>query len=595
MRLLEPQREADVTVTLTNALVGFGHLVGGEPHVAFGFHARRVGHGRQGEMTSSHAVDPAPRLKLTSMADVVAVPVAWLWNGRLPLGKLAVVAGDPGLGKSYLTLLMAAIVSRGDEWPDGERATTGNVIIVSAEDDAADTIRPRLDRLGADVARITMIDGVLGDGAAYARPFSLRMHVDLLREAIIATHAVMVIIDPLNAFLGSIDSHKAAEVRGVLSPLAHIAAETHAALVAVHHLNKGTSPNALYRASGSLDFVAAARIVHGVAPDPDIEGRRLLVPVKCNIAAMPAGIGFSINDEGVTFDDLPVVLDAATAFTTRNIDHEERSERQMAREFLCGELAAGPVAAVTLLKTAGGYGYSRATVRRAASDLKVDKVKDGYQGQWLWSLPGGPDEPESGKGGRLQGVSAFDTFAESGLECDQSLSTFAATPEGPEGRPSSHPLRADDGKGVKDAQALDAPSLETSKDDQEKRRDAFAGGGPIEGAPVRGEAESDLDEHLHAGIETGEDRAESEVPVVSSELFKSAAAVVVKNGAASQSLIVRRCACDRAMAGQVMAALEAEAVVGPPNGGVARDVLIAESDLPRVVAAYSPLPKGLRT
>ena len=180
------------------------------------------------------------------------------------------------------------------------------MLIVSAEDDAADTIRPRLDRLGADVSRITLIDGVLVDETEYARPFSLKMHVGLLHEAIVAKGATIVIVDPLNAFLGTIDSHKAAEVRGVLSPLAHVAAETHAAIVAVHHLNKGTSPNALYRASGSLDFVAAARVVHGVARDPDNEGRRVFVPVKCNIAAMPEGLGFRIGEEGVVFDTLPV-------------------------------------------------------------------------------------------------------------------------------------------------------------------------------------------------------------------------------------------------------------------------------------------------
>ena len=115
----------------------------------------------------------SPRLRLVPMEDVVPVPVEWLWNARLPRGKLAVVAGDPGLGKSYLTLKMAAIISTGSEWPDGSRATAAEVLIVSAEDDASDTIRPRLDRLGADVSRITMIDGVDSDDAEFPRPFSL--------------------------------------------------------------------------------------------------------------------------------------------------------------------------------------------------------------------------------------------------------------------------------------------------------------------------------------------------------------------------------------------------------------------------------------
>lgn len=353
------------------------------------------------------------RLRLVPMQDVVASHVEWLWDGRLPRGKLAVLAGDPGLGKSYLTLKIAAIISQGGEWPDGSRATAGNVLIISAEDDYADTIRPRLDCLGADVTRITGIDGVLGDGPDVLRPFSLRMDIDLLRQGIADTGAVIVVVDPLNAFLGGIDSHKAAEVRGVLSPLAHVAGETHAAILAVHHLNKGSSQNALYRASGSLDFVAAARVVHGVAADPELEGRRVFVPVKCNIAAMPEGIGFRIGDAGVNFDKLPVTLDASAAFTSRTIDHEERSEREMAKDFIIEQLADAPVPVKELFKVAKEYGYSEKTIRRAGSDLRVEKRKSGYQGAWRWSLPDdlpAPKMPKESKDAHASDVATFDIF-----------------------------------------------------------------------------------------------------------------------------------------------------------------------------------------
>ena len=356
---------------------------------------------------------PQPRICIVPFELIQPVALEWLWDGRIPRGKLCVVAGDPGLGKSYLTLYMAAVLSRGGEWPDGSRAARENVLIVSAEDDAADTIRPRLDRLGADPARIWNIEGVKNDGPDIMRPFSLRMDLALLQEAITDTAAGMVIVDPLNAFLGGIDSHKAAEVRGVLSPLAHVAGETRASLVCVHHLNKGTSANALYRASGSLDFVAAARIVHGVAPDPDIEGRRIFVPVKCNIAKMPDGLGFRIGEDGVTFDKLPVTLDAAAAFTSRPVDHEERSERDMARDFVVEQLADGPVPVTALFKTAKDYGFHEKTVRRAGSELNVQKTKSGYQGAWHWSLPDdhdGPKMPKESKDGHVSDVGTFDTF-----------------------------------------------------------------------------------------------------------------------------------------------------------------------------------------
>ena len=356
---------------------------------------------------------PQPRICIVPFELIQPVALEWLWDGRIPRGKLCVVAGDPGLGKSYLTLYMAAVLSRGGEWPDGSRAARENVLIVSAEDDAADTIRPRLDRLGADPARIWNIEGVKNDGPDIMRPFSLRMDLALLSEAITDTAAAMVIVDPLNAFLGGIDSHKAAEVRGVLSPLAHVAGETRASLVCVHHLNKGTSANALYRASGSLDFVAAARIVHGVAPDPDLEGRRVFVPVKCNIAKMPDGLGFRIGEDGITFDKLPVTLDAAAAFTSRPVDHEERSERDMAKDFILAELADGPVPVTAMYKVAKDNGYSQITVRRAGSDLHVKKTKEGYQGTWHWSLPAHPDGPKvikESKDAHVSDVSTFDTF-----------------------------------------------------------------------------------------------------------------------------------------------------------------------------------------
>jgi putative DNA primase/helicase len=421
------------------------------------------------------AATASRRLKLVAMVEVASVPVEWLWEARLPRGKLAVVAGDPGLGKSYLTLKMAAIISNGGDWPDGSRATVANVLMVSAEDDAGDTIRPRLDRLGADASRITLIEGVLMDGAEPAEPFSLKMHVDLLREAIVEKDAALVIIDPLNAFLGGVDSHKAAEVRGVLSPLAYVAGTTHAAVLAVHHLNKGTSANALYRASGSLDFVAAARIVHGVAADPEVEGRRVFVPVKCNIAAMPEGLGFRIGDDGVTFDDLPVTLDAAAAFTTRSVDHEERSEREMAKDFLRDVLADGPVAVTAVNKAAKGNGFSERTVRRASGDLHVVKTPSGYQGAWRWSLPEGPSRAED-TAVPSPGLATSDN-SETAQVADVATS-------GNRGHPHSgdqiSPTRAHMVEEARDGHAAEAARLEGSRDGHGIGRDT------CDDAPVAG-------------------------------------------------------------------------------------------------------------
>jgi len=537
------------------------------------------------------AAPPSRRLKLVPMAEVVAVPVEWLWEARIPRGKLSVVAGDPGLGKSYLTLWMCAVISRGGLWPEGGRATPAEVLIVSAEDDAADTIRPRLDRLGADVSRITLIDGVLMDGAEPAQPFSLKMHVDLLREAIVEKDAALVIVDPLNAFLGGIDSYKAAEVRGVLSPLAHVAAATHAAVLAVHHLNKGTSSNALYRASGSLDFVAAARIVHGVAADPEVEGRRVFVPVKCNIAAMPEGLGFGIGEEGVVFDELPVTLDAAAAFTTRSVDHEERSEREMAKDFLRDELADGPVPVATLLRTASGYDISKSTLRRAAGDLHVRKAKQGYQGAWLWSLPEDPVGAEASQDTRPQDVSTFVTFGDSGLDRGAGMSTFGTTePPGDDHRPSE-PTDPGDDRGSKDDHVQGALSLDDVKDDHGKGRDTFDDAEPS-GPDLDGTRDGLVVDCAVAplDVDEGDHPDELAIPPVAVDLFRQATSVVVATRGASIRMVARRCGCSDDEAVTTLSWLERIGIVSPlEDGHTARDVLIEEADVDGIVAAYAAL------
>ena len=165
----------------------------------------------------------------------------------------------------------------------------GDVVILTAEDGLADTIRPRLDVAGADVSACGSLQAVRTE-ATRERPFSLAADVDAL-EAVVNEHGgALVILDPLDAYLQGVDGHRNSEVRGVLAPLAAMLERTGAAGLLVHHLNKDASTvNALYRAGGSLAFVAAARAVFGVAPDPDSEGRRLFLPVKLNIAAKPRG------------------------------------------------------------------------------------------------------------------------------------------------------------------------------------------------------------------------------------------------------------------------------------------------------------------
>ena len=326
---------------------------------------------------------------LRCMSTVAPEEVSWLWPRRIPAGKLTLLMGDPGLFKSTLTMYVTAKVTTGGLLPDGSGAApTGDVVILSAEDGLADTVRPRLDCLGADVNRVWVLEAIKYDGSEHT--FSLLDDVAVLERVIAEKHAVLVIIDPLNAYLRGIDSHKSAEVRGALAPLSLMAERTGAAVVVVHHLNKAAgTQNAIYRASGSLDFVAAARSVLGVAPDPDADGRVLLLPVKLNVAAKPEGIGFSRREDGgLEFDGRPVRLDAAEAFGVKK--RAESDQMQVAKDFLACALDGGKsVPQKTLEEEAGELGISSITLRRAKKSLKVVSERHGElgaRGVWHWRL-----------------------------------------------------------------------------------------------------------------------------------------------------------------------------------------------------------------
>lgn len=324
--------------------------------------------------------------RVVCMADVEPEQVSWLWPGRVPIGKLTILMGDPGLGKTMLSLHIASAVTRGAAFPDGPEAPLGNVVILTAEDGLADTIRPRLDTAHADVTRVYAVEAVRESDAAGERTFSLMRDVEILEEIVRETGAKLVIIDPLDAYLGGVDTHRNAEVRGTLAPLAKMLERTGAAGLMVHHLNKGTSQNALYRAGGSLGFVAAARSVVGVAPDPDTPGRSLLLTVKLNIAAKPMGLGYRITDGGIAWDSEPVDLDAATAFSTRRADSDLTGS---AKELIRRELAGGrDVPQVVIEEAAEEAGISMAVINKAKRALGVQSKREGFGkgALWYWHL-----------------------------------------------------------------------------------------------------------------------------------------------------------------------------------------------------------------
>ena len=164
-----------------------------------------------------------PELRIIPLKDVNPKEVTWLWPRRIPLGKLTVAAGDPGLGKSFMTLDITARVSHGGPWPDGGNALQGNVLLISAEDGLEDTIRPRLDLLGANLSRIHAISTVVREGDKEVT-FSLVDHLTELEAAVLEHQACLLVLDPILAFTGrKVDTYKSSDVRAVLAPLAAMA------------------------------------------------------------------------------------------------------------------------------------------------------------------------------------------------------------------------------------------------------------------------------------------------------------------------------------------------------------------------------------
>jgi len=332
---------------------------------------------------------PAIRPVLVRLADVKPEAVTWIWPGRLAAGKLAILCGDPGLGKSWITLDVAARLSSGRDWPDGAAGTApANALVLSAEDGLADTIRPRLDALGADVSRVHYLAVVRCAVKEHTSERSIRLSdAGAVEDAICETGARLVIIDPVSAYLGSADSHRDAEVRGLMAPLAAVAERTGAAILGVMHLAKSAQRPAIHRAVGSIAFAAAARTVLAVAADPNREGRRFLAPVKANLSAAPPVLAYTLTEGRLTWEadavsdvDVEALLSGPTP---------ARPARRQADTWLRDVLAAGPVQVRELKSAVRAAGLAWRTVEEAKHRLGVetDRVGYGASGRWYWRLP----------------------------------------------------------------------------------------------------------------------------------------------------------------------------------------------------------------
>jgi hypothetical protein len=317
------------------------------------------------------------------MADIEPETVTWLWFPFIPKRKLTIIEGDGGIGKSWLTCAIASAITHGFGLPASEPFEVGSVLFLSAEDGLADTLRPRLDAVGADVERIY----------AVAEPLTLdTIGLIKLENAIITHTPALVVIDPLFAFTGGkVDIHRANEARTITAPLAAIAERHSCAIVAIRHLNKsrggGNSNNA---GLGSIDFHAAARSVLLVGKDPDDESKRALCQTKNNLAMIGEPQGYKI--EGGQF-----LWTGASDLTARRIlsfagDTDERDAQAEAVEFLRAALRDGERPAKELFNEAKQLGLTANSLRTAKKHLKIKSTKKGGEfggkgAKWMWEMP----------------------------------------------------------------------------------------------------------------------------------------------------------------------------------------------------------------
>ena len=330
------------------------------------------------------------RLRLTSAAAVTPTPVNWLWPSWLARGKLHILGGHPGDGKSTIATAVAAALSRGERWPDGVRAPVGQTLILAAEDGIADTVVPRLTTHHADTTRIQIVD--FADVGGRPEVFSLIHHLDLLEEAVAGT-TDLVIIDPLTSYMPGSDRNAEGGVRDVLTPLAVLAEHTGVAILAIMHVGKpnGTGRRPLQQLLGATAFGAVARIVWMTATLPEDApdgGDRALGVVKSNLAPRPDALCWSrpmdapIQWHGSTSTPIEALL--SESGTTK-----PASPREEAVAILQDLLADGPMPASAVRAAAQKAGISWRTVERAAREINVQSVKEpgSQRGQWIWTLP----------------------------------------------------------------------------------------------------------------------------------------------------------------------------------------------------------------
>jgi putative DNA primase/helicase len=324
------------------------------------------------------------------ITDLNRRPVDWLWPGRLPLGKLSLLEGDPGLGKSYLALDLCARLSSGRPWPDGSASPGPSAAVyLNAEDGPEDTLAPRLLTLGADPAAVYLLDR---SGDELSEVMTLGAQLRTLDELLARVRPRLLVVDPVLPFLGpGVNVAGDVSVRRALSPLADLAARHACAVLLIRHLNKSDRGPALYRGLGSIGLVGACRSAWLVAERPEAPGQRVLAQVKNNLAARQPSLSFALEsaeDGATTLHWLGEVEEGADELLSRRRKAGRPSAaRVCARSVLESLLADGPLTAHEIWDKVKSQGFSVRTLRRARDELGIRSARvftsAGLQTYWL--------------------------------------------------------------------------------------------------------------------------------------------------------------------------------------------------------------------
>jgi putative DNA primase/helicase len=324
------------------------------------------------------------RADLVCLSDIEDRPVDWLWQGRLASGTLAMVSGDPGSGKTWVALAIAAALSRGRVPSDpvlrtADTRETDNILYASAGNEASELVRPRFAQLDGDPARLFLLRGVLSAGSVQSASLSLR-DTPMLEDALERTRARLLIIDPLHSYLWAVDRHRANESGRAFDNLARLAEKHRCCILLVRHLRKRSAGQA------SIELSSATRTEFLAGSNPDAPNRAALVQIKSNLGPLAPSLGYTIDQTGGFSWTGPSKLSPEDLMTDRPIA-AGLPRRKLVAEWLRQNLLDGKRSQYNLETAAERDGVCITTLRRAKFDLGVLSIKESISGSWYWELP----------------------------------------------------------------------------------------------------------------------------------------------------------------------------------------------------------------